>query len=233
MRVRLNSDFTDWYDHQFAGKYEAADAELVRIANDPDFTLSKRQQFKLLEEVGLNTPINGEVSEIAPQVGSNKLVVYLDEFAHRGEGKVLLDSEDAIAQYPNHYCSVWIDTATSDGLIKSNSWRLLQIGNKGWWLKYQNPDSWLSNVGENVSIKLGHESNFWEDCDLNRLVLKEYALFAIDFVFYKSKPLAIDFNPAPGMKWTGIEKVISAKEIYSLIVDYIASNCQKFAPKID
>jgi hypothetical protein len=231
MRVRLNSDFTDWYDHQFAGKYEVADAELIRLASDPNFSLSKRQQFKLLKEVGLNTPMNGEVSEVAPKVGNNKLVVYLDEFAHRGEGKVLLDSSEAIASYPKHYCSAWIDTATNDGLIKSNSWRLLQIGDKGWWLKYQNPDSWLSNVGSNVSIELGNESDFWDDCDLNRFVLKEYALFAIDFVFYKCKLLAIDFNSAPGMKWTGIEKVISAKEIYSLITDYIASNCQNLSQR--
>ena len=94
-KIKLNSDFRDWYDCLFYSKYEPdCDVELIRIANNPRFSIPKSKQFQLLKnDLKLLTSPFGfckEFASIYPFAQNEKLVVYLDELAHRGEGKVLL-----------------------------------------------------------------------------------------------------------------------------------------------
>lgn len=37
---------------------------------------------------------------------------------------------------------------------------------------------------------------------------------------------AIDFNSAPGMKWTGIDELLQPWDVYKLISDFIDRNSQ-------
>jgi hypothetical protein len=147
-----------------------------------------------------NPPIHGIVRDIWKE--AQKLVVYTDLKAHRGEGKVLLPSDQAVKQYPNAFASAYIEGPPA-------SLRLLQIGWMSFWLRYESDDKWRSNVGD-VKITVEQISGQNE-------FLEDYPLVAIDYVQGPDKPHAIDFNIAPGIQWTGIEDHLKGPEVVDLL----------------
>jgi len=127
--MRLKSDFRDWYDHAF----DRDGPEFVRLSRGG---LSRREMFVFLDDLDLRVPLHGTVSTIVPRLergeghllvghGWRKLVVYQDEHAHCGEGKVLMDAQDALDSSPEAYCSEYIPVTPSCVGI---SIRHLQVG---------------------------------------------------------------------------------------------------------
>lgn len=212
-KIGLESDFRDYYDHWFTPQYQHPNKVLKRIANSQSW--SKREQLQFLETIG-KTPFNRVVREL-PSFLDQKLVVYVNEYSHRGEGKVLLEFEEALEKYPEKYASVYIEQESGS----TTSFRLLQIGDSSWWLKYQSSDNWRSNVGD-VTVEVeGESSSGWEDIQRNVEPLKDYPLFAIDFVQSIAGHLyAIDFNTAPGLSGTGMEELLKGKEVFELIAEH-------------
>lgn len=219
MKIALASDFRDYYDHRFELPHRPHDYLFERYAKGG---MSKREQFALLDSILALTPMHGLVRDVAER-GRGKVlevVVYLDEYAHAGEGKVRMATIRALREYPDHYCCAFIPT----GFQRAVSIRHLQIGNRGWRLQYEvKGDEWRSNCGA-VEIKLLSEWGAWER---GRDMLAKYPLFAIDFVGLMSRDWrdlrAIDFNTAPGLKGTGIEAVLSPQEVCDLISEHIES----------
>lgn len=77
----------------------------------------------------------------------SELVVYRDEMAHRGEGKEVIDVEDAIEECPDAYASVLLRNNQNYSISRRN----LYIGNKVYKLTYISlTDSWRSNCGHVV-----------------------------------------------------------------------------------
>ena len=224
IKIGLESDFRDYYDHVF---YNSLDLSLsgifYRIANNPEFSLPKRSQFQYLESAGFRVPKHGLVKDIATE--NNKVVVYIDEYVHQGQGKDLLDGSDALSIHPDKYCSEYI------GHSFGKSCRYLQVGNRSFIYWYQSSDSWKSNTGE-VEISAPIEHNFWEDPyeiafigeekrARHDLVFQNYPMFAIDLVpVFNTDLAAIDLNTAPGLKWTGMEDLMSPMDVYNAIVDF-------------
>ena len=247
--VQLCSDFTDYYDHWFPSPHEiyqhkSSDVkQFKRYARpiDNQCALSKRQQFDLLQRIGCNTPRHGKVSELYDLAISkinqgitlnSMCVVYTDEFAHCGIGKMLLSIDIASSEFSEYYASMFVRTEETRNF--SYSYRLLQIGKRAWWLSYSNTGDWRSNYGSNVAIEVrGEADSFWGNNPYTnpRLhQLKQYPLFAIDFViphWYTpalGKPvprLAIGFNTAPGIKGTGLEALVSSKQAFELIKEWM------------
>lgn len=209
-KITLRSDFHDFYDHHFDLDGEIFD----RFSRQG---MSRREMFKYLSKIGLDIPLYGTPPEILDQLDSGlrcsddighkineqliDLVVYLDEMAHRGEGKIKVLLCQAINDYPEHFCSLYIPHLSRETI----SLRYLQIGDKIFWLRYTSSDDWRSNCG-NVQIEvLTQEKDGYHP----RL---PYPLFAVDFVIGGDKFYAVDFNTAPGINHTGIEKLLSGKE---------------------
>lgn len=220
-KIKLTTDFRDWYDHIFYSGNEKCDAEIIRIAHDPKYSISKPEQFNILgKRLKLNVPIHGNIQDWANRISPDTLVVvYLDEFAHQGEAKELMTMGEGLKLYPEKFFSVFIDTATDE--FKSTSHRYLQMGDRAWRISYSNPETWLSNVGESVEIRVMFEdeqnirNRDYEFCSL-------YPIFAIDFVMKNNTlPLAIDFSTAPGTKYTGLDKICSATDIYDAISRFV------------
>ena len=197
LKLRLLSNFSDYYDFSFDGLGE----EFRRFTTDG---LSRPAMLTFLGHHGFNPPKHGKVWEIA--MDCPKLVVYTDERSHRGEGKLLLGSKEAMEQYPGSYASEYIESAPQ-------SLRLLQVGIMRWMLSYRSDDAWRSNVGSEVEISILSEHVGYS--------LKIAApLFAIDFVTdRKGAQYAVDFNVAPGLKWTGIDDRMKPEDIVNLIKD--------------
>lgn len=225
MNIKLNTDWTDYYDHWFCGSWEAPDRTLDRLMRN---TLSKRDQLLQLHFAGFAVPLHGPVLSVAQQVmyaqaqkppaqlmqeAAPALVVYTDEYAHAGEGKVLLPYYHALGTYPNRYATEYIQTHTDPTIAVST--RLLYIGEQAFWLEYQAQGDWRSNCGEQVTIK---------ECAAAFTMPRDplfdrYPIFAVDFVrhLHTGTLLAIDLNTAPGLKNTPVETLLHSKRVYDLI----------------
>lgn len=221
MLISLKSDFRDYYDHIFAGSWQQGAHCLERLSTaGPE----RRVMFDILKGLKLVTPHVGTVSELNAilmgefsYLGSSSLiddymrnltdvVVYLDNKAHRGEGKIRLNIKHAIKEYPNHFASQYIpSTARGFGV----SLRYLRIGRRQFWLRYTSRNDWRSNVGD-VCIEVLSEE---VPKSLNDILKLSEPMLAIDFV-KADKLYAIDYNVAPGLMGTGIEALLTPSDIF-------------------
>jgi hypothetical protein len=220
MKISLETDFRDYYDHIF---YPGADASYRRMAHAGD--MPKRRQIDIMRKLHLPRlpflPCQQQRS-----VKTVPLVVYTDPAAHCGEGKLLVEWRHAIEAHPLDYSIPFI--ATTNDPHKATSYRLLQVGNRAWWLRYEGHGGWMSNHCERTEICVIEEIT---PIDRTAACIKEFPIFAIDFVVPVAEApvfefgevlehgYAIDFNSAPGLRGTGMEDILSATEVYGLVAE--------------
>ena len=138
MSLKIVTDFRDYYDHAFGSSGDI----FVRMASGG---MTRREMFPFLAKAGFLLPKNGLVRHVCPDLVSSweedlretamdllNVVVYLDESAHQGEGKIKVSLAEALLLYPGHYCTEYI-SAVDDG--RSRSFRYLQVGNRHWWVE--------------------------------------------------------------------------------------------------
>jgi len=204
MNIELRSDFRDYYDHWFSASFQTP--ELVFMRNS-FWGMSRSEMFYFFQKYGFATPTNGVVNQLVGRIEhKEKVVVYIDPYAHRSAGKILCSLQEALSVYSNFYASKFIAKCAGQ------SFRLLRIGSHYFWLSYKS-DTWQSNNG-NVEIKiLDHQV----DQSARPKFFPENPLLAIDYLLSDNVLLAIDLNISPGIKGTGIEKVFSSKKVFSEI----------------
>lgn len=225
MKIGLDSDFYDYYDHWF--DRGEVDFSLNRQSRND---MGKQRQFELCKEIGFQVPRHGLAQTLYMRNSSDWLVVYEDPFAHCGEGKFLIQSSKAFVSYPDHYASEFIPT-TANPLTHAVSYRLLLIGYTAFQLKYES-DAWMSNHAKNVSIELTglicSREHIGESCfqeigsDIDFSIINKYSLIAFDYVtdFSTGKSYVVDLNTAPGLKGTGIDDLVKPQEVFSMIKSY-------------
>lgn len=204
--IKLISDFRDYYDHHFCSSFHTDVIEYRRMSREG---LKRSDMFEFFKSLGLKTPRYGLVKEL-PEVEA--FVIYIDEQAHSGDGKVLVHNRFANIKYYNYFASEFVFGTCSI------SYRYLCIGKKSFWLKYTSNDLWRSNCGY-VEISLLSEEEIPKNININ---ITEYPLYAIDFIYNNKEILAIDFNIAPEIKGTGVDKFLNAKDIYKEIEEHYA-----------
>ena len=208
MKLKLMSDFHDYYDHWFDRKGKT----YIRMSKN---NISRTEMFDILFKNKLNVAPYNKVKNInLRDKYTENIVVYLDEYSHRGKDKELLALDIAKEKYPNKLASKYLSGFTNKCVdnIKSLSVRLLQIGDYRFWLVYYSTNDWKSNCGDCYINIL--EYDLYNYTDIN------YPMYAIDFVIHNEKLYAIDFNTSPGLKFTGVEEILTGKEIYNKIKDY-------------
>lgn len=193
-RVRLRSDFLDYYDHHF----DRDGIMYWRLANGG---ITRAAALKLLKLC--NFPVPRWSMRVPDGIKPEAMVVvHHDQNAHRGDGKELVAARNAP---PNTLVEEYIDGSYGE------STRYLQIGDKSFWLSYKSKDDWRSNVGD-VDITLIREA------DNEHKHISVLPLFAIDFVTAKDRTqYAIDFNSAPGIGGTPIEALLKPAQVVALI----------------
>lgn len=234
MTIKLNTDFKDYYDFMFHPDGEIAFNRLMY-----DRTLCKRDQIRIMQDIGLRT-FDIKRCKFQDYSDDQALVVYTDDRAHAGSGKCRLDRGQAIRKHPNDWSIPWI--ATTESNDESVSHRLLQVGNRAWWLRYEGTGGWQSNHCESTAIAVVEELQSMRYYNVDHGLsptspLVNYPIFAIDFVIPASRPTpidfadviewgyAIDFNTAPGLKWTGMDELLSPTEAYELIRAFMCDSC--------
>lgn len=225
MKLKLNSDFYDYYDAFFD-----LDAEYTlsrRMTDGPN----KIEAFKLLNMMGVKTPKYGMVAELYKDLASEfyegkeaikkvgydklvQLVVYTDINAHAGEGKIKVTLEEAREKYPGHFAVQYIPSDTH--MFASRSERLLQIGSRRIWMEYTSTDNWQSNCGDvNITLIPTDSTRTFKIGEIN------LPLFAIDYVTSGHDRLAVDLNVSPGLRGTPVQQLLKGQEVVNLIKDRV------------
>jgi hypothetical protein len=222
MRIALKSDFLDYYDHVFlTPRHPEVDWTWERMSRNG---ISRRQALRALETQGFRVPQHGLVKDLVPNLvsqlnipGAEKilsLVVYVDEHAHAGEGKVLLEAREALERFPDSFACQYLPVFPHG---RGTSFRWLRIGGKQSWLRYDSMDDWRSNCGE---VRIGL-AGIIEEPFFDSLLWRLGPMVAVDFLPIGERLYAIDLNTAPGLRGTGIEKQFSATQIYEAVSEYV------------
>lgn len=216
--IRINSDFIDYYDHWAAGSWQSCDCVLDRRM---DSGPARKEALEILSASGFNVPRNGIVEALVSEIigdavdpvrrwmmESINLVVYTDEKAHAGEGKVLLSMESALCDFPKLFACEYLPT---DVLGVAESYRYLRVGSRQFWLKYTSSDDWRSNCGD-VDVEFICEEL---PSDVVRPTMR-YPLYAIDFIL-AGRLYAVDLNVSPKICGTGVENLMTSLQAYEQI----------------
>lgn len=213
--MRIISPWRDYYDVWADGR-----GRILQRTGGNSGPL-KREQFQILENAGWLTPLNGYYPDIIDEWWAEEsqeiknTVVYIDELAHCTEGKILVQVDKEVspdewlktfAIHYNHYASAFV----GDPNIPGESWRRLQIGPHVFWIEYRSNSSWMSNDGEGTCDVIGVEWNIGYHHSIR------LPLFAVDFVLGREM-YALDFNTAPGIRGSGVEKILSGKDCHDAI----------------
>lgn len=111
-------------------------------------TKPRRERLAELAFAGYRIPRCGPFKDMV-RLGV-PLVVYTDELAHCGEGKVLWKPENAFCWSMDTFCSEYVPddgdryTDRDDGVVFS--YRHLFVGGFRFHLRYESTASWMSNV---------------------------------------------------------------------------------------
>lgn len=224
VKVKLDTDFIDIYDHWFD-----LDGEVTlhrRMNQGPN----RIEMYKILNAIGLKTPKFGMVADLYKDLAGQfrggkdamkkadydklvEMVVYTDVESHTGEGKIKMSLEEAREKYPGHFASQFIPTSKT---YASRTERLLVVGRHHLWIEYISKDDWRSNCGDVQMTALDVPGVRTAGTQINEL---QIPLYAIDFVAVGNERLAIDFNVSPGIKGTPATDMMSAKEMAYAIKD--------------
>jgi hypothetical protein len=208
MKLKLVSDFMDYYDHWF----DREGQEFRRVTTEGP---TRYEMFQTLRDAGYATPplflLGPALYEHVHFTKDNfKVVVYLEERSHCGEDKILLSLEDAIEAHPGKWASLYL------GDDCPVSMRFLYVGFYEIALDYSSDDEFRSNVG-NVQIYI---------YDIRKVKSRfNYVLpplCAVDGVQHKGFFKAFDLNIAPGIKGTGVEDTVKAEDLVQSLKDYMS-----------
>ena len=202
-RLGLISNVHCVHDHLFKTRWDVA---LLRVSEAPGLTTPplRRDLFRMLDGWGVPTVPNGRVLDMAREFPGSDLVVYLDERAHRGEGKERMEASVAADSCPDAWCSLMVG---EPGV----STRHFQWGDRALTMDFESrdPGEWRSQKGPHAVTRTREGSAF----DLFPKI--PFPLFAIDFV--GGTGLATDLQFSPGHMNDGLWDAIGPREAYSAL----------------
>lgn len=197
MKIGLHSDFTDYYDIYFSPHWDKVDMYYERFATCPQKMLGREEEFRLVDVYSRRLNIFTAEHGYTQSFKNCKVVVYTDPLKHIGEGKELMEAEEAAEKYPWYFASKYYRS--------DYSLRFLQIGVFAFTLRYRS-DDWRSNCG-NVAVEL---------IGTAKPIISSYPMFAIDYVRADNTCYyAIDFNTAPGI--SPLKNILSGEEVCNQI----------------
>lgn len=189
--VKLDSDFVDYYDNFFNDS-----GPLVyhrRMGN----SLPRGVALEKLRAKGVPIIPLGAVNQF-PRTARN-LVVYTDQKAHQGQGKKILDWNEANIMYPNTLASQYVED--TGGLYLKH----LQVGSRRFNLTMQNPyNGTACHPGFIVNLQeLEPGYNF----------VMALPIFSIDYIPFNGVMTAVDFNEVQNLYELGFERVMTPSDV--------------------
>lgn len=224
-RVKLNSDFTESYDHMF----DVGETDFVW--NRHSAGLPRKAALLELSAGGARVPYFDTVLNMYDLMSAlNPLVVvYTDPFAHRGEGKEWASlSLETLQKYREDLAMLYVAQPGPAGRSAMVSYRYLRVGQKKMWLRYESDDAWRSNCGSKVEIIEYSRPSVMQSGGTPDLY--KHPAIAIDYVAsINGMWWAIDLNTSPGIDHTPFTEKYSATEIVDSVKEWFQSN----GPRLD
>jgi hypothetical protein len=208
--MQLLTDYQQFYDGIFDGRPPV----FHRMA----FTrggLDKPAQFRLFAALGLPAPPHGTVTELQerfrrpgtpfawPEAVARDVwcVVYTDELAHRGEGKMLVPLSEAAKRHPACFASLFVAPAG-----EPVAFRHVRFGGLAYWLRQSGARAgWQSNRADQEQVL--------SKCRVAGPNPVPRVLWAIDFIPSPNGLLAVDFNTAPDLTTLGEASALTNAEV--------------------
>jgi hypothetical protein len=199
VKVRLQSDFTDYYDHAFDNSgqiFNRIDRGRSRLTHQDGLQLLKYLFF-------LPTPAS---DYMVRRLAGNRFILFYpsqDPFDLYAQ-KCLFDVEQG--EPPDHTLAVQFIEPSE----QATSYRRLQIGQHAFCLKYQSDHPWDSRAGD-VRIT---------EADLLLPQIHKYfaPLSAIDFILATDgRSYAINMTTSPRLAGTPIERMMTAQHVAGAI----------------
>ena len=200
--LQLRSNVKQSYDYCFSTRAEWAFLRMYHTPYLNERDITRREMFAKLEKLGIQTVPNGIVKDLLskydPEFG---LVVYTDETAHMGHGKIWVTSEQALSDYPNAWASLFIPPA-------GKAIRHFQFGSRSFTIPFQSFDDWRCQRGETTYSYCVPGSRYEH---LFPEILP-YPYFAIDFI--PGTDMATDFQFVPGTTNDRLDNWMSPRDMY-------------------
>ena len=219
MKLKLLSDYIDFYDHRFESR--DSDAQIFhRVAATPN-GYSKRRQFELMHNLFWKIPFIGSPREVADNEfqkdeAIHLIVNYTDVFLHAGNGKELVDTRHTNA-FPSRggFACEFVPSHHKWREGYSTSYRYQYIGDHLFTMRIDAKGDWRTNCAGESEVTI---------TDQTEIIKQEFsALYAVDTVVdhRDGEEYAIDLNLAPSLQSTGIKDIMSAVDIVNELTNWV------------
>ena len=203
--LQLRSNVKLAYDYCFSTKAQWAFLRMYHTSYLASRDIARRDMFAQLERAGVATVPNGTVEDLLrrrdPALG---VVVYVDESAHMGQGKVWLSAKEALERFPKAWCSEFVAPA-------GRAVRHFQFGSRCFTLPFQSGGDWRCQVGKGSYSYAAPGSRH---AHLFPVAIP-YPYWAIDFV--PGTDMATDFQFVPGTTDDRLDHWMSPREMYQAL----------------
>lgn len=199
IKLKIESDFSDYYD--FLSVNEGYIAKYVRKYSN---SLHKNQAIAELRKLGVSTIPIGSVRQL--QSLHKQLVVYTDVTKHKGEGKVIMESYEAMLSYPTCLASPYFENS---GITN----KFLQIGCRRFRIVLENSSP--LKTGRILSI---------DEIQPSYNYLVGLPIFSIDYIDTAYGMLAVDFNTVQDLQSLNMYTILQPheviNEVFNALVKY-------------
>lgn len=170
----------------------------------PKTPLERFSTLVWLQSKGICVPPFGRVRELYKKFNSEDPCVV---WTHNGN--LMMTLLEAFTNHENEMAAMHVGQIGSVSVSVS----IIQIGTNSYWVDYASTNDWRSTHGKSyATLSRVQYDTYHPVIDL--------PLFSIDYVpanESRHKVYAIDFNRNPGIRGTGIEKVLNPKHAKKLI----------------
>lgn len=201
--LEIRTNLQHPYDYCFSRSASIVFLRVYDALVGKKLCLTRRAMFSWLEECGIQTVPNDTVENLLKKYDpSHGVVVYIDEQAQRGNGKVWVSAREALDLYSNCWCSLFVPPS-------GRTIRHFQFGDRAFTIPFYSSTDWRSNRG--VSTSYAVEGSRW---NLFPKII-EYPYFAVDFI--PGTDMATDFQFVPGLDNDRLDNWMRPREMYQAL----------------
>lgn len=201
--LELRTNLRHPYDYCFSRSASIVFLRVYDALVGKKLCLTRRAMFAWLKEQGIQTVPNDTVENLLKKYDpAHGVVVYIDEQAQRGNGKVWVSAKQAQELYANYWCSLFIPPS-------GRTIRHFQFGDRAFTIPFYSSTDWRSNRGASTSYAV--EGSRWSL--FPKIV--EYPYFAVDFI--PGTDMATDFQFVPGLDNDRLENWMQPREMYQAL----------------
>lgn len=199
--IKLQSDFSDYYDSGCMPPSDTASAHLVYKRFRSALQQSRATELGELKKCGISTVEIRAVRNFS-EADTDKVIVYTDAKKHNGEGKVVMSLNEARLAYPTSAaCKFYTET---DG----RCFKIVSIGDRRFRVEIYR--------GNGNSLKEQEILNITEILGSLNYILA-CPVYSIDYIPTSMGMLATDFNKVQQLNTLNIDKFISGADVISCI----------------